>query len=74
MYCRRHNKYVQNGVTDEDVDVAAERKRVLRGTAKKDLLRLENLTKVWKYKIAVTCNLGLHVISFRLYDLSLIEI
>ena len=31
---------------DEDPDVANERRRVLRGSGKRDLLRLENLTKV----------------------------
>ena len=31
---------------DEDQDVANERKRVLRGSGRRDLLRLENLTKV----------------------------
>lgn len=44
----RKHKYIQKDDTDEDVDVAAERKRVLRGNGKKDLLRLENLTKVYK--------------------------
>ncbi len=32
--------------SDEDQDVANERKRVLRGSGRRDLLRLENLTKV----------------------------
>ena len=31
---------------NEDVDVTNERKRVLRGSGKKDVLRLENLSKV----------------------------
>ena len=31
---------------DEDIDVMNERKRVLRGSGKRDILRLENLTKV----------------------------
>ncbi len=31
---------------DEDQDVANERKRTLRGSGRRDLLRLENLTKV----------------------------
>ena len=31
---------------DEDQDVANERKRVLRGSGRRDLLKLENLTKV----------------------------
>ncbi|XP_052774715.1 ATP-binding cassette sub-family A member 2-like isoform X2 [Mya arenaria] len=45
---RRHVKFASNGVGEEDVDVATERKRVTRGTGRKDLLRLENLTKVYK--------------------------
>ncbi|WAR24357.1 ABCA2-like protein [Mya arenaria] len=44
----RHVKFASNGVGEEDVDVATERKRVTRGTGRKDLLRLENLTKVYK--------------------------
>ena len=31
---------------DEDEDVAAERKRVMRSSGRNDILRLENLTKV----------------------------
>ncbi len=31
---------------NEDVDVAAERKRTLRGSGRRDLIRFENLTKV----------------------------
>lgn len=31
---------------DEDGDVAAERKRVMRGSGRHDLIRLENITKV----------------------------
>ena len=42
----RKHKCVHKEDKDEDVDVAAERRRVLRGSGKKDLLRLENLTKV----------------------------
>ena len=42
----RKHKSIQKEDNDEDVDVAAERRRVLRGSGKKDLLRLENLTKV----------------------------
>ncbi|XP_052239441.1 ATP-binding cassette sub-family A member 2-like isoform X2 [Dreissena polymorpha] len=53
---RRHTKYAPNSVDEEDVDVAAERKRVLRGTGRNDLLRLENLTKVYK-----TRKLGHHL-------------
>ena len=46
MFLFRKPKYVQKDDVDEDVDVATERRRVLRGNGKKDLLRLENLTKV----------------------------
>ena len=31
---------------NEDTDVSGERRRVLRGSGKRDLIRLENLTKV----------------------------
>jgi hypothetical protein len=31
---------------DEDEDVAAERKRIMSGEGKDDILRLQNLTKV----------------------------
>ncbi|WAR24355.1 hypothetical protein MAR_038024 [Mya arenaria] len=41
----RHNKFVGSGVGEEDLNVATERKRVTRGTARKSLLREENLTK-----------------------------
>lgn len=34
------------GPVNEDVDVSNERRRVLRGRGKRDLLRLQNLTKV----------------------------
>ncbi|CAH1785688.1 unnamed protein product [Owenia fusiformis] len=34
-------------VNGEDADVAAERRRVLRGTGRNDIIRLENLTKVY---------------------------
>lgn len=33
-------------VEDDDVDVARERRRVLRGDAVNDMLKIENLTKV----------------------------
>ena len=39
---------------DEDVDVAAERKRIMRGSNRNDILRLENLTKVGNTKISDT--------------------
>lgn len=33
-------------IEDDDVDVACERRRVLRGDADHDMLKIENLTKV----------------------------
>lgn len=33
-------------IEDDDVDVARERRRVLRGDAVNDMLKIENLTKV----------------------------
>ncbi|XP_074655833.1 ATP-binding cassette sub-family A member 2-like [Tubulanus polymorphus] len=35
---------------DEDADVSMERKRVLRGSGRRDMLRIENLTKVYNTK------------------------
>ncbi|TWW61312.1 ATP-binding cassette sub-family A member 2 [Takifugu flavidus] len=35
-------------IEDDDVDVACERRRVLRGDADHDMLKIENLTKVYK--------------------------
>ncbi|XP_056449000.1 LOW QUALITY PROTEIN: ATP-binding cassette sub-family A member 2 [Gadus chalcogrammus] len=35
-------------IDDDDVDVACERRRVLRGDADSDMLKIENLTKVYK--------------------------
>ncbi|KAJ8379683.1 hypothetical protein SKAU_G00004610 [Synaphobranchus kaupii] len=35
-------------VDDDDMDVARERRRVLRGDADNDMLKIENLTKVYK--------------------------
>uniref|UniRef100_A0A3Q1I8Y1 ATP-binding cassette sub-family A member 2 n=1 Tax=Anabas testudineus TaxID=64144 RepID=A0A3Q1I8Y1_ANATE len=35
-------------IHDDDVDVACERRRVLRGDADNDMLKIENLTKVYK--------------------------
>ncbi|XP_042278447.1 ATP-binding cassette sub-family A member 2 isoform X1 [Thunnus maccoyii] len=35
-------------IEDDDVDVACERRRVLRGDADNDMLKIENLTKVYK--------------------------
>ncbi|XP_016898579.1 ATP-binding cassette sub-family A member 2 isoform X2 [Cynoglossus semilaevis] len=35
-------------IDDDDVDVACERRRVLRGDANNDMLKIENLTKVYK--------------------------
>lgn len=43
---RRMYKGKLSSTVREDVDVATERKRVLKGSGKRDLLRLENLTKV----------------------------
>ena len=42
----RRNADVSKRDVDEDVDVTNERKRVLKGSGKKDVLRLENMTKV----------------------------
>lgn len=33
-------------IDDDDVDVASERQRVLRGDADSDMLKIENMTKV----------------------------
>ena len=33
-------------IEDDDVDVACERRRVLRGDADNDMLKIDNLTKV----------------------------
>ncbi|XP_071097331.1 ATP-binding cassette sub-family A member 2-like isoform X1 [Haliotis cracherodii] len=52
----RYVKVPNSTNVDEDVDVAAERKRVLKGTGRYDMLRLENLTKVYK-----TAKLGRHL-------------
>ncbi|XP_041855370.1 ATP-binding cassette sub-family A member 2 isoform X4 [Melanotaenia boesemani] len=35
-------------IDDDDIDVACERRRVLRGDADNDMLKIENLTKVYK--------------------------
>ncbi|KAG9261960.1 ATP-binding cassette sub-family A member 2 isoform X2 [Astyanax mexicanus] len=35
-------------IEDDDVDVSRERRRVLRGDAENDMLKIENLTKVYK--------------------------
>ncbi|KAL6465280.1 hypothetical protein MHYP_G00254130 [Metynnis hypsauchen] len=35
-------------IEDDDIDVARERRRVLRGDADNDMLKIENLTKVYK--------------------------
>lgn len=39
-------KPTHTSLDDEDEDVAAERKRIMSGAGKDDILRLENLTKV----------------------------
>ena len=44
---RRFHNIVASPV-DEDDDVATERRRVLRGTGRRDVIRLENLTKIYK--------------------------
>ena len=50
---------------DEDVDVAVERRRVLRGSGKRDLIRLENLTQVKKIVLLLTGEtLNPHHISY----------
>ena len=46
MRCFWHPKPKHRSLDEDDVDVAAERKRILSGGAKDDVLRLENLTKV----------------------------
>lgn len=51
----------QSTLQDEDHDVATERKRVLRGSGKYDVLCLENLSKVYK-----TRKLGKHLAVDRL--------
>lgn len=38
-------------IEDDDVDVARERRRVLRGDAVNDMLKIENLTKVKLYPL-----------------------
>ncbi|XP_064616373.1 ATP-binding cassette sub-family A member 2-like [Liolophura sinensis] len=45
---RRQKSWSPMTVQDEDGDVAAERKRVMRGSGRHDLIRLENITKVYK--------------------------
>lgn len=45
FYCRRVPVSCQP-IEDDDVDVACERRRVLRGDADDDMLKIENLTKV----------------------------
>ncbi|XP_041370956.1 ATP-binding cassette sub-family A member 2-like [Gigantopelta aegis] len=52
----RKHKTSNTTVQEEDLDVAAERRRVLKGNGRFDLLRLENLTKVY-----VTRKLGRHL-------------
>lgn len=41
-------KPTHSSLDDEDEDVAAERKRIMSGAGKDDILRLENLTKVYR--------------------------
>ncbi|XP_043914151.1 ATP-binding cassette sub-family A member 2 [Protopterus annectens] len=49
-FCRKAQRVpVSNKpIEDDDVDVANERHRVLRGGAENDMLKIENLTKVYK--------------------------
>ena len=58
FFCRQVSMQQESGVArdDDDDDVATERKRVLRGPGKRDLIRLENITKVYK-----TRKLGSHL-------------
>ena len=57
VICRRHVP-VDSIVSpiDEDPDVANERRRVLRGAGRNDILRLENLTKVRQYFVVFRIN------------------
>jgi len=50
FFIKSKHASVENIVSpvEEDLDVAEERRRVLRGSGKRDLLRLQNLTKVYK--------------------------
>lgn len=45
-------------IEDDDVDVARERRRVLRGDAANDMLKIENLTKV---NLELHCGAAIHL-------------
>lgn len=47
LYCPRRLP-VSTKPVEDDVDVASERQRVLRGDADNDMVKIENLTKVGK--------------------------
>ncbi|XP_021369630.1 ATP-binding cassette sub-family A member 2-like isoform X2 [Mizuhopecten yessoensis] len=57
----RRKPHSLSSLADEDIDVATERKRLLRGSGRYDLIRIENLTKVYK-----TRKLGRHLAVDRL--------
>ncbi|ESP00897.1 hypothetical protein LOTGIDRAFT_81234, partial [Lottia gigantea] len=57
----RRQKVSTSRIKDEDIDVTMERKRVLKGNGRYDLLRLENITKVYR-----TRKLGNHVAVDRI--------
>ena len=46
MFYRKIPSNSMTAPVNEDADVAIERRRVLRGSGKRDLIRLENLTQV----------------------------
>jgi hypothetical protein len=46
VYCNRRVPVSSQLIEDDDVDVACERRRVLRGDADNDMLKIDNLTKV----------------------------
>ena len=48
---------------DEDEDVATERRRVMRGAGRRDVIRLENLTKVYK-----TRKLGGNLLAYKRFQ------
>lgn len=46
VYVLRRVPVSSKPIDDDDVDVACERQRVLRGDADNDMLKIKNLTKV----------------------------
>lgn len=46
----RHIQSEHNEHEDEDIDVARERRRIMSGEATNDIVRVENLSKVYKLK------------------------